>query len=425
MNPIHTMTLLGCALLTLNPARAAETAVYCDGANDRGDIQAAIDASAEGDIVQLHGTCIFDGQRLVIDRSHLTLRGDAQDTDGDGFTDQWNTVLAGNGENNDLLGGPYTNMGLYIGQVPASDGDIVGVTVEGLELRDFYQALTISPGALAEDNLHCDEMQVTGAKAVQTRILNNRFVNNSNHFWLNGGAENTLFSGNQAEGGGGIPLAAATFALGKRSICLEDPASGETSSIAIGTSDNLKIVGNRFYGVGAVTGNANVELVNATNSRIEHNDFTGDFVSVFLFGAINTRVQNNVILDAVIDAVEMINAQENQVSKNVMLGSGYSGVWTLNLPGFVPVVQTLGLPQARDNQILCNAVADSGDPAIVIIDNEGQISRNRFENNPLDVLLLAPGNDVVVGPDDSWFDATGENDVAVTGKASRCAPDLG
>jgi len=423
MNGASKFTLAAIAALCSTVFGVARADVYCDGVDDRTDIQNAIDAATEGDVISLHGHCVLDGQRLVIHRSHLTLRGDSSDTDGDGFTDQWNTVLEGNGQDTDLLDGPYDNMGLHIGRVPATDENIVGVRIQGLELRNFYQALTVAPGAFAEDNLHCDALQVTPAKAVQTHIVNNRFVNNANHFFLYGGAENTVFEGNQLEGGGGIPLASATFALSKRSICLDDPASGATSSLSIGISDNLKVIGNRFYGVGATTSTGDLELVNATNSRIEGNEFTGDYLPLFLFGAINTRVRDNLFVDSLLDAIELINARENQVSKNTIAGAGSSGVLTFSIPAGVPVVEVLALPQSDDNQISCNTIVETNDVALLVIDSGNQVNRNRFSGNPLDVLLLAPGNDVVVGPNDSWVDATGANDVAVTGKESRCAPE--
>ena len=417
----HNMLILVAAAATLafGPVRAD---VHCDGVNDRADIQAAINAAAEGDVITVYGHCVLDGQRVVIDRSNLTLRGDSADTDGDGFTDQWNTVLEGTGQDTDLLAGPYDNMGLHVGHVPATDEDIVGVRIEGLELRNFYQALTIAPGALAEDNLHCNALQVTAARAVQTRIRNNRFVDNANHFFLYGGAENTVFEGNQLEGGGGIPLASATFVLGKRSICLDDPSSGDTSSIGIGISNNLKVFGNRFVGVGATTFTGDLELVNAKNSRIENNEFTGDFLALFLFGAINTRVENNFFIDTLLDAIEMLNAQESQVSGNVIVGSGLRGVVTFSIPAGDPIVTDLGLPQSANNNTTCNLVAGSGSRGVFIIDSDNLVSRNRFADNPLDILLVAPGNDAVVGPSDTWVDATGVNHVTVTGSPSRCAP---
>lgn len=420
---ISSVLLLGLAAYGAQ-GTAATLDVNCSGGGDRAAIQAAIDLAQANDVVHIHGACQFDGERVVIDKSNLTLRGDASDSDGDGVTDQWGTVLYGNGNVDDLLAGPYTNLGLHVGAVPAADEDIVGVTIEGLQLQDFYLALTVAPGVLAEDNLHCDALQVTGAKASRVEIRNNRFVDNSNHFFLYGAAENVRYDDNRSEGGGGIPLASATFVLGKRTICLADPDTGATGSRTIGTSDNFKLTNSHFEGVAAGLGTSDVELVNATNSSIEGNSFDGDAQPVFLFGAIETRVQDNVILDSETDAVVLLNAQDTVMSGNFILGPGWTGLFTLELPPTHPVVQILGLPPSLDNRIHCNHVEGTGTEAMIVIDGTNQFARNRFAGNPLDILLLAPGNKVVAGPNDSVVDASGGNDVSYSGKESRCAPEF-
>ena len=96
------LTIAGLCWIASN-AMAAILHVDCDGAGDRQAIQDAIDLAVEHDVVQVHGNCQLDGARVVIDKSHLTLRGDAFDNDGDGRMDEWQTVLQGNGEMNDLL----------------------------------------------------------------------------------------------------------------------------------------------------------------------------------------------------------------------------------------------------------------------------------------------------------------------------------
>lgn len=398
--------------------------VYCDGIGDRAAIQAAVHMARHNDTVQIHGVCQFDGERVVIDKSHLTIRGDASDIDNDGEIDQWDTVLQGNGNVDDLLAGPYTNLGFHIGAVPAGDEDIEDVVIEHLQLQDFYLALTVSPGVLAEDNLHCDALQVTDARASQVEVRNNRFVDNSNHFFVYGGAESTRFEYNRVEGGGGIPLASATFTLSKRTICLADPDTGATSSMAIGISDNLVVSQNHFSGVATGTGLGDLELVNARNSRVEANDFGGDAQPLFLFGATSTRVKHNVILDAELEALVLINAQDTVLSQNFIRNPGTSGVFTLELPPTHPVVQTLGLPASRDNRILCNYIEGAVDPAMIIIDGVNRIKDNRFAGNGLDILLLRPGNVVEVTPFDSVVDASGGNEIDTDNKESRCAPEI-
>ncbi|MDX1406405.1 MAG: right-handed parallel beta-helix repeat-containing protein [Woeseiaceae bacterium] len=423
-------TLYSSSVLLLGIAIGASSAladtfnVYCVGSGDRPAIQNAIDMASHNDVVHIHGVCQLDGERLVIDKSHVTIRGDASDIDNDGRMDQWDTVLKGNGNIDDLLAGPYTNLGFHIGAVPANDDDIEDVVIEHLQFQDFYLALTVSPGVLAEENLHCDALQVTDARASQVNVRNNRFVDNANHFFLYGGAKSTRFEYNQVEGGGGIPLASATFALGKRTICLADPDTGATSSIAIGMSDNLVVNDNRFTAVATGTGLGDLELVNARNSRIEANDFEGDAQPLFLFGAINTEVEDNLMLDSELEAVVLINAQDTVLNENVIQTAGTSGVFTLDLPPTHPVVQLLGLPPSLDNRILCNHIEGATNQGLIIIDGVNRIEKNRFSGNGLDILLLAPGNEVEVGPADTVVDASGGNDITVDIKESRCAPEF-
>ena len=418
------LVLVGFYLLSAN-AFAETFDVDCDGTGDRQAIQDAIDTASEHDKVAIHGSCLFDGERVVIDKSFLTISGDANDTDGDGKMDEWNTVLKGNGNVDNFLAGPYTNLGLHVGNVPATDDDIVGVTIENIRLQDFYLALTVSPGVLNEDNLRCDELQVTEARALHTRIQQNNFVNNSNHFFLYGAADNTIYDSNLTQGGGGIPLASATFVLSKKTICLTDSGA---SSVSIGTSNNYQITNSRFSGVGADFGTSDVELVNAHNSTIEGNDFEGEAQPIFLFGAINTNIRNNVMLDTAGDAVDMLNSQDTLVTDNFIQGAGFSGVLTLELDPGEGVVQILGLPGSKNNRIHCNNIQDTGKaaaaPAIVIVESTNHVAKNSFSSNALDVLLVGSDNIIISGPSATIVDLFGGNKLITNGKDSNCAPQL-
>ena len=313
-----------------------------------------------------------------------------------------------------------------MGNVPATDEDIIGVTIEGLRLQDFSLALTVSPGVLNEDNLVCDELQVTSARAVHTRIQQNNFVDNSNHFFLYGGADNTEFDRNVVEGGGGMPLAAATFVLSKKTICFDELTGVDSKSI--GTSNNYKVTNSRFTDVGAAFGTSDVEIVNGTNSTIAGNDFDGDAQPIFLFGAIKTVVRDNVMLDSALDAVDLLNSRDTLVTDNFIQGAGFSGVLTLELDPGEGVVQILGLPGSKNNRIHCNNIQDTGKaaaaPAIVIVESTNHVAKNSFSSNALDVLLLRSDNAVISGPSTSVFDAAGDNNLVTTGKDSNCAPQL-
>lgn len=431
--------MIGTLLFLSMNAFAAIHHVDCDAAaNDSLAIQNAINGAVEGDTVKIHGTCYLTDKtiRIAVNKSYLTIEGDAYDNNTDGKMDQWDTKLIGLGGSQVAVGGtdfvenfigPWSDLGLglYIGKVPATDENIIGVTIQNLEFKEFYIALSVSPGVLA-NNLLCDQIQTTKAKAINTVVQQNNFVDNSVHFLVWGGADNTLFDTNRVEGGGGVLALAAVMSLGRVNLCLSNIFP---DSIDIGMTLNTKYVNNYFENVGRLdnTGDFNfraVEAVNSKNDLIKGNTFVGNGEPVELFGSINSRVEDNVLINSYVRGIGLVNSQNAVVTKNIIKDIvGFNdGIYVTSFPpdGFwAPFEWTLN----RNSQISCNHVEGAVHGAHALgLDTEASIRNNRYVNNDTDIVFDNSTNFAIVGPLDTVNDVPGDNMVVRVDNQNDCAP---
>ena len=171
---------------------------------DRQAIQDAIDSAPEKKaVVELRGTFQLDGTPIIVDRSHLTLRGGRKGA----------TLLGVIDEVGLPEGGELFNRGIQI-----NGEDLVeDVVIKNLTLIGHFRAIQMGDIA-ATGGLLCGELVVTpGVEDIV--VKNNRMENNVRAVQVNGSAEDIEIRNNEIHGS----LEGGIIFLGGQIDCDGDP----------------------------------------------------------------------------------------------------------------------------------------------------------------------------------------------------------
>lgn len=413
---------------------AVHTVPCTDSIGDRLAIQNAINDADKRDIIHITGTCMLDGERIVINKSNLTIRGDAVDTDNDGKVDQWNTVIRGKTEvggepvQDDLYNGPYTNLGFHIGNVPANNKAIKNVTIKNLEMRDMFQALVVSPGVLTPNDAMCNNIQRTNGQAKNIHITNNLFENNVYATMVVGKNKNIVINKNHIKNNYGTlpPVLGNIMTYGKKILC-----DSETNSLDIGVTKNLLVLDNHFEGNGispVFTGIRNSLAINHTkNVIVSHNTFIDDFDALAINGGKNTLIKRNYLRDILDDGMFITGSTNTLVIKNKIDGAE-QGIRGNALDPNSVSAQRVGLDiPGSNNRIYCNRVENTDGFAginIFFTDGTFKIGFNQLMNNALDVqFFFANDNKAIVSTNNTLDEVSSMNTIITLNHMFNCAPN--
>jgi hypothetical protein len=241
-----------------------------DAEADRSSIQVAIDSAEPNSTIELVGRFQLDGQFLSLEKAHLTLRGRADDNDGDGAVnedwadqvdndgdgavdeDDWDAELVGvTGEDGRPAPGPP--LSLYDRAVvsDALPDPVEGITIRDIKFSNFHRAVDFSGDHSVPEGARCKDVITTSGSADNVAVRSNWFDNNNRAFQIFGAARgatvaDNLFTSNTT----GILLVSG------EAYCRA--ADGSDSSFAIGGPEGTKILNNRVittaFGVLATSG---------------------------------------------------------------------------------------------------------------------------------------------------------------------------
>ena len=299
------VALLVTAVATAGPPRTITVHGENDEAVDRQAIQNAIDAAESGDTVELAGTFQLDGQRIYINRSRITLTGEAVDNDldeavnedwvdgldndGDGEVDEddWDTVVKGIKNPDGSPAGDTCptvfNRGLVVIGLNETHRKIV---ISNLKFTDFHRALEFHPETDCSDSLLCESCVVTQGALDGVTVEGNRFDNNNRAAQALGQVSHLTFRRNVVTGG-----SIAVLTVGERVGCrLPDCVSSAANHFpgrptAVDVSDNRIEAWEGDYAVLSVRSNHTTMRRNLVKGRI---DSTSDF---------RTSISENTVLD--------------------------------------------------------------------------------------------------------------------------------
>ncbi len=241
-----------------------------DAEVDRSSIQAAIDSAEPNSTIELVGRFQLDGQFLNVEKAHLTLRGRADDNDGDGAVnedwadqvdndgdgavdeDDWDAQLVGvTGEDGRPAPGPPLSLYNRAVVSDALPGAVEGITIRDIKFSNFHRAVDFSGDHSVPEGARCEDVITTSGSADNVVVRSNWFDNNNRAVQVFGAArgatvESNLFTNNTT----GILLVSG------EAFCRA--ADGSDSSFAIGGPEGTKILNNRVittaFGVLATSG---------------------------------------------------------------------------------------------------------------------------------------------------------------------------
>lgn len=353
--------ILGICILVLvasvgwaKPKKKTTTVVgQADSSVDRDNIQAAIDASSNGDTVELVGLFLMDGGNIVIQRSHFTFEGRAVDNDGDGQTnedwtdgadndgdgsvdeDDWDAELRGV---DDGFGGPAFVSRSQFNRtilVQGPSATMQNSTIRNIKITRSARAIALSPDTVFLEGHYCDEVVQTGGFARNWTIEGNLFDNNVRGFQIFGDSHGVKVRNNVFIDDTGIGV----LLVGGESTCWNRDES--PASIEVGTPVNTHVTDNlvarsgggfglysagtrntRFQANGITTTAYGLVSLGDDHARIQHNVVTEGFVGFYGEGASsNIRASNNTIEDCFYGVSLEFGATDFTTVNNTVTGS--------------------------------------------------------------------------------------------------------
>lgn len=350
--------ILGICFLTLvasvgwaKPKKKTTTVVgLADSSVDRDNIQAAIDASSNGDTVELVGLFLMDGGNILIQKSHLTLEGrvidndndgqanedwaDGADNDGDGSVDEdgWDAEIRGV---DDGGGGPAfvsrSNFNRTI-QVQGMTGTAQNSTIRNLKITRSARGIALSPDTVFLEGHYCDDIIVTGGLAKNWKIEGNLFFNNARGFQIFGSSHGVQVRSNVFTDNTGIGV----LLVGGESACWDGDES--RVSIEVGTPANTQVNDNLLAADG---GGFGLYSALTRNTKFRRNGVTN-----IAYGLISTeddhaKFQHNLVTDCFIGFDGEGASSNVQISTNSFENCTYGVALQFDASGYSAVNNTV------------------------------------------------------------------------------------
>lgn len=353
-----TALVLSLALSPTMTAAAAGKTITVFGQDDvnvdRAAIQEALDNVVKNGTVELVGIFQLDGGELFVRNSHVTVRGRANDDDGDGQVnedwadgvdndgdgaideDDWDAVLKGilDGSGRPYDGGdPLLALNRGIAVIGLDNVQVTDLKFTGLVRGVAFGTHSFQPGYL------CDEMIEIGAVR-NSSAARNLFDNNLRGGQIYGESHQVRFRDNIVikEGTG-----AAFLLVGEKSFCVAK--DGSNSSIPIGRPSRTMIDRNRVYDRFDAT--ASIAIFSADQTTVLNNELERVRTGVHISDSPKTLVQQNRVVDASrrgVQLVEDVDTAGNPITDSIgtKIQNNFfanAGRWSVALFDFVTGVK--------------------------------------------------------------------------------------